>query len=413
MKILHVTQNYYPSLGGSQHTIKKISEFLTEHYSDKVTVITTNSYFGPHRYQFKKISPSEEVINHVKVKRFGFLRLHKKFVKSLGRLYGIIFRKPLPTYFTGIQYGPVSPALKKAVENEPCDVICASSVHYLFADYPLWRKKTSSPKPFVLYGALHLHNNDISKSYKKRIDAADYYIANTGYEKKYLVTHGIEEDKIKVIGTATDILDKADFSVSDEQLKSNYNIPANNKVISFIGRQEISKGIPTLLKAFSLITKKQECLTLVIAGAAGTYSTELEYIVAGNTNILVVTNITDLQKTEILRMSDVLVLPSVEESFGVVFIEAWAFKKPVIGANINAIASLITNNTDGLLFLPGNAQDLAEKIEYLLANKALMHELGNNGYQKFLSNYTWDIVAGRYREVYELAIKKFNKPGRA
>ncbi|HWB24562.1 MAG TPA: glycosyltransferase family 4 protein [Chitinophagaceae bacterium] len=413
MKILHITQNYFPSRGGSQYMIQKISEYLKKTYNDDVTVITTNSYYGPHRREFKKIPQGNEIINGITVKRFGFMSAHKVPFKILGKLTKKIFGAALQDFFTNIQYGPISRTMRSAIIKEPCDVICASTVHYSFADYPLWRKKISRPKPFVMFGALHLHNNAISKSYKKRIIAADYYIANTQYEKDYLITEGIDAEKIKVIGTATDILDNTGNLKPPAELRLKYKIAAEKKIITFIGRQEISKSIKTLIDAFFDLEKRLSNIQLVIAGAEGTYSAQLEAIVAGHKKILLQKNISDEQKAEILSITDVLVLPSVEESFGIVFIEAWAFKKSVIGANIGAIASLISQGEDGLLFSPGNHLDLSKKIEALISSDSLRYNMGEHGHKKFLENYTWDIVANRFRQVYESAIIKYGKKSSA
>ena len=149
-------------------------------------------------------------------------------------------------------------------------------------------------------------------------------------------------------------------------------------------------------------------ICLFIAGAKASDTPHYEKIALQNNAITLYTNITDLQKTEILRITDVLVLPSKEESFGVVFLEAWAFSKAVIGANIGAVASLIDQGGDGLLFEPDNAEDLAKKIKILVENEPLRKTLGNNGNIKFNKNYTWDIVAQKFRAVYEEAIIKFN-----
>jgi glycosyltransferase involved in cell wall biosynthesis len=409
MKILHVTQNYFPSVGGSQQTIKKVSEYLHEKYNDDINVYTTNSYFGPHRRQFKKIEKKEETINGINIKRFPFARFHKPFLKLSSKLSAKGFPKLLPGFFPHLQFGPLSLSMFRAINASDAEVIGASSIHYLFADYPIWRKYFPNPKPFVMYGALHLHNAGLSKQYKKRIAAADYYIANTFFEKKYLIDEGFEEEKIKIIGTATDVFSFADFSIEEKAIKEKHKLPPEKFIITFIGRQETSKGLPLLLNAFSILSETFNNICLLIAGASGTYTRELQIKTSVDNNIFLMNDISDREKADILRITDVFTLASSEESFGVVFIEAWSFSKPVIGADINAIASLVEDGKDGLLFESGNAKSLAAKIEILLKNETLRKKMGENGFKKFKENYTWDIVADKYKEVYESAIKKFHK----
>lgn len=404
MRILHVTQNYHPSVGGTQHTLKKISEIFTEDYKDEVTVLTSNSLYGPNRQKFEKISPQQEVINGVLVKRFSFLKIHKSVIKLIARALKRFFKMPLPGFLYALLSGPVSPAMFKAMATSKADVIGASSVHYLFCWYPAWRKYTKHPKPFVLYGAPHLYNTQLSTLYKKRIQAADYYIANTRFEKDYLVNLGFKENKIMVVGAGSDILSKADFTITDEALIAKYEMTEDTIVITFIGRQEALKGIPVLIKAFSQLREKYKNVILFVCGAAGSYTAELQKLVTSGERIRLFTNITDLKKTEILRITDILVLPSTEESFGVVFLEAWSFGKPVIGAGIGAVASLIEDGSDGLLFEPDNHNNLADKLEILLNDEFLRKEMGMKGYKKFQENFTWDVIAKKFRDVYALAI---------
>jgi len=388
--------------------MKRISEYLSQTTSDDVTVLTSNSLYGPNRAVFKEITVQEEVINGVMVKRFSFVRFHIPLIKLTSKVLRRIFNKPLPELLIAFLSGPISGEMNKAIDNSDADVIGASSIDYLFADYPVKRRKRKNAKPFVIYGALHLHNNKVLGIYKKRIEAADYYIANTLYEKKVIVDMGIDEEKVKVIGAGSDIYQEADFSVSDEQLRAKYNIAPDAIAITYIGRHEVLKGIPMLINAFQQLKATFTHIQLFVCGAAGGYTSHLQMLTAVDNRIQLFTNITDLQKTEILRITDLLVLPSKEESFGVVFLEAWSFSKPVIGANIGAIASLIEDGTDGLLFDADSEQSLAEKMTTLIKNEELRKQMGTAGNKKYRQHYTWDIVAEKFRQVYQLAITKFN-----
>ena len=101
-----------------------------------------------------------------------------------------------------------------------------------------------------------------------------------------------------------------------------------------------------------------------------------------------------------MAAGDVLVFPSSQESFGIVFVEAWACRKPVIGLRSGAIPSIVTDGLDGLLATPGNVAELANAIGELLANPVRRAEMGQAGYDKMCRRYTWDIVAGKFRDVY-------------
>ena len=147
---------------------------------------------------------------------------------------------------------------------------------------------------------------------------------------------------------------------------------------------------------------------MVIAGAATNYTAALQKISAENPDVIICSNLSHKEKCLVLPAADMLVLPSGEESFGVVFIEAWSFCKPVIGANIGAVASVIDNGKDGLLFETNNSESLYKCIELLLNDTDKSISFGNAGFQKVQQKYTWKIIAPAFRNVYEMAIEKFH-----
>ena len=72
MKILHVTQGYFPAIGGTEFLIQKISEELTRQFNDEVTVFTTNCYSGEAFYTptLPRMQTGWEELNGVKIQRF-------------------------------------------------------------------------------------------------------------------------------------------------------------------------------------------------------------------------------------------------------------------------------------------------------------------------------------------------------
>ena len=105
------------------------------------------------------------------------------------------------------------------------------------------------------------------------------------------------------------------------------------------------------------------------------------------------------EKTSALAACEVLCVPSVQESFGGVFVEAWKMGKPVIGADIPAVAEVISDGVDGFIGQP-NAAFLAEKLLTLLSDAPLRERMGKAGLEKAQSCYDWSIIANRIEDVY-------------
>jgi glycosyltransferase involved in cell wall biosynthesis len=85
------------------------------------------------------------------------------------------------------------------------------------------------------------------------------------------------------------------------------------------------------------------------------------------------------------------------------------FSKAVIGARIGAIASLIDEGKDGLLFEPDNAEDLTKQIKNILRNGHENKLMGEAGYAKLQRLYTWDKITETFRSAYLKAIEEFKQ----
>lgn len=105
------------------------------------------------------------------------------------------------------------------------------------------------------------------------------------------------------------------------------------------------------------------------------------------------------EKTDFLSACDVFCMPSIHESFGGVFLEAWMFEKPIIGCDIPPIKELTENGKGGYLvnLVP---EEIAEKIIELIEHKDIAQKMGLWGKQKIQDNYNWDIIADKLRRIY-------------
>jgi phosphatidyl-myo-inositol dimannoside synthase len=88
--------------------------------------------------------------------------------------------------------------------------------------------------------------------------------------------------------------------------------------------------------------------------------------------------------------SDIFALPSTGEGFGIVYLEAMAFAKPVVGAACGGSTDLIEDGTNGLLVAPRDTAALAAALERLLENEALRRELGRRGGEIVRERYAFE-----------------------
>jgi glycosyltransferase involved in cell wall biosynthesis len=111
--------------------------------------------------------------------------------------------------------------------------------------------------------------------------------------------------------------------------------------------------------------------------------------------------ISEGDKRDLLAAGDVFAMPSRTESFGIVYLEAWLYKKPVVGAHAGAVPEVIRDGQDGLVVPFGDVPRLAEAIRSLLKDREQACRLGEAGYQKTIAEYTWDKKYAVLEAVYE------------
>ena len=125
---------------------------------------------------------------------------------------------------------------------------------------------------------------------------------------------------------------------------------------------------------------------------------------ADRERVVLVDDFPDTEAPSILDACDIVTLPSVEESFGMAMIEAWACGKPVIGGDIASTRCIIDAGVDGWLVTPFDASDLAARILDLIDNPQQRADFGEHGRAKVLERYTWDHVADSWEATFHRVV---------
>lgn len=409
MKILHVVQGYIPAIGGTERLIQKVSEKLVARHGDVVTVFTTTAYNCElfWRTDQLQLPAGTEIINGVTVRRFPvFNRLGPVLRLLAGGAY--LLHLPFNDRLRTWQNGPIVPGLGREIIRCDAEVVAASSFPLLHMHTTL-RAGQQKGVPVVLHGGIHTadtygFNRPVIY---KTIRAATAYIANTQFEADYVMTKGVAPEKIHVVGVGVDV--ESLSHVDTGAIRQRYGWATDAPVIAFVGQQVPHKGVDMLLTAMPVIWTEYPQACLLLAGARTSYSEHIDHWLAElspsqRMQVAVINNFPEEEKANIFAACDMLVFPSAHESFGIVILEAWAAGKPVIGVRVGAVASVIDEGKNGLLIRHRSVPDLVTAIRTLIHNPALARELGEHGRQKVLHRYTWDLVADRFREVYQQSI---------
>jgi glycosyltransferase involved in cell wall biosynthesis len=187
---------------------------------------------------------------------------------------------------------------------------------------------------------------------------------------------------------------------SKEELRSQLNLPANSFCILFVGRLEIQKSVDTLIRAIKGLEGDIKDFRLVIVGDGSLRSALEKLVVELNLSDNISFEGVTAQVEKYFKASDVFVLPSVFEGFGIVILEAFRASVPVIATNIEGPRELIQNNVNGLLFEPRDSQTLTRQILELFRSIDRRNFIGENGFKSYKNNFDIAHYAKQIEELY-------------
>jgi glycosyltransferase involved in cell wall biosynthesis len=220
-----------------------------------------------------------------------------------------------------------------------------------------------------------------------------YYINESKFLRKY-------EDKVKAIPNGIH-LEEFNVSHSKEECRTTLNLPLDKKIILFVGALTPRKAPHILVKAMKKIIEDVPDSYLVIVGA-GKLKKELEGMTKKlgiHQKVRFVGFAEDCFKPLYYKSSDVFVLPSFSEGFGIVLLEASACELPLVVSNLEVFKSIIEEGKNGLFSETGDDVDIAKKIIYLLKNDNIREKMGENARKK-VEGFSWVRIAEETEKVY-------------
>jgi sugar transferase (PEP-CTERM/EpsH1 system associated) len=210
----------------------------------------------------------------------------------------------------------------------------------------------------------------------------------------------ITREKIRVIynGVDTDMF-TSDKCVPDK-LKKELKIGENDFVVGFVGRIDPVKDIKTLIDAVYLVRPTIENIKIVIVGEGSEKKALEDYAInKGMGDCLIFTG----QRDDIpafLNMMDIYVQPSLYEGMSNTIIEAMACGCAVIATNAGGNSELIEHDKDGILFKPGNADELSGYIRRLYKDPIKRNSLAERSCEKAKGQFSLSSMVRNYENLY-------------
>ncbi len=367
-----VSDVYYPFPGGITEHVHHLSFFLQKR-GHNVVILTGNHKNG------KNIG-----LNSVKVIRVG-----RGILVPVNRSF-----YSLPVSFN------ITSKIKEVLFRESWDIVHVHGT--LSPTLPLFTLLQSPYVNFMTFHPTHGHSLgfEIFKPLLKRaFDKIEGKIAVSRSAMKSIKRHF--DGEFRIIPNGVDTVRFGPHVAPFKGLKR-----PGEKIVLFVGRLEPRKGVGTLIKAFSIVSRKIKNVKLVIVGDAPLRK-YFEVRARGlNINFLGKVRATDIPA--IYRTADVFVAPATgKESFGIVLIEAMASMVPVVASDIEGYREILGN--DGILVPPGNEKALAEALINLLKNPEISARLALQGRKKVVEHFSWEIVTNLVEDYYFEVLKNAQK----
>jgi glycosyltransferase involved in cell wall biosynthesis len=229
--------------------------------------------------------------------------------------------------------------------------------------------------------------------------AADAVLTLTEAEARELERLGVAPQRLHVIGGAGDQPMPADGARFRATIGS-----TGNPLVVFAGQLYRYKGVPLLVAAGDALRSRGVQVDLAFLGPETRFSRGF-FANHQRPWIHVLGKVDNQTKWDALEAATVVCVPSEQESFGRVYIEAWSKGKPVVASRIPAVSEVVTDGESGLLVHPGSVEELARALERLLTDPQLAERLGANGRREVATRFNWGEVVNRVESVYESLIE--------
>ncbi len=303
-------------------------------------------------------------------------------------------------------------SLKKELENLRPDVI---HVHSIWEHvYPSWQAAQSIGSRFfiTIHGTWQfLYKTPGMKTFKNKLKFWWYY--HSKWKKMVrsataiIALNSIEEriyKKLKApqIYRIPNGVDCQQFR-PDRALESLSLKSISKDFLLFVGAIQEPKGIFTLLEALNILKEQNMNLPLVVAGSGPELEKAQQISRESSLNVSFLGKVPHENIPILMAKANLFILPSFEESFATVYLEAMASGTPCVGTNTGGTPEIIDHEENGYLIEPGNAQMLAHLLKKIFGSsdyKQRLKEMGQKARQKVEKNFDWRVIVPKLLDAY-------------
>jgi phosphatidylinositol alpha-1,6-mannosyltransferase len=226
----------------------------------------------------------------------------------------------------------------------------------------------------------------------------------SSFSQKWLMKVGVNKKRIHIIPPGVDLENFIEKKQKISQLKAQLGLN-NKKVILSIGNITPRKGIDQVVKAVAELRKKiPNVMYLVVGKFIGDEKQKIKKLIRNydlHDTVIFTGEISQDLIASYFYLCDVFCLYTREnkEGFGIVFIEAGACRRPVVGVATGGVTDAVIHQDNGLLVNFGDKNGFQRALHTILTNKHIAKEFGANGYRIVQRKYQWDRQVDKIQKI--------------
>jgi phosphatidyl-myo-inositol dimannoside synthase len=412
MKLLLVTQYYYPFIGGVETHVRQVAqEFLSQGHEVEIVAATFSPcplsannavlYFNlltPAYDSYKDGEVQVHALTPTPIDRLRMLPIAARAIPKLGgKFYTQLNRFGYPFYKS--VFLDRFKALMKDVDV----------VHSLAGNYLGWTAQAAAQEldiPFVCTPFVHPHqwgDDPMSIEYYQRSNAV---IGLLKSDRDYLESIGVSGKKLHTIGVSPDLPPSYD-PVAFRQRHGLENYP----VVLYTGRMMPQKGAQALLNATEKVWATNPEVRFIFIGPHTAESTH--WFDGIDPRIQYLGRVSNQEKADALAACDVFCMPSMSEILPTVYLEAWSLGKAIVGGHAEGLPELIEGNQAGIA-VSQNPREIAIALLRILQDPELGQQFGRSGQAMVAARYSVPAIVNQLRNLYEVLQcdqRQLNRPG--
>lgn len=406
MKILHITSSYWPAfeMGGPIESVHQLNKWLVKKGAE-VTVYTTNACLKNRKDIVLK---KENNLDRVRIFYFPYYGyIHFTFSPALFWLLKKNIKNFDLIHITGVWNFPVfAAAFWARIYKKPYIISPRGSL----MKEPLEKKSPLKKKIFLKFFIKKYLQNATAIHFTAEAEKEEYVKAGLPLKKAIVIPNGLDLNSIFRHPTSPNY---GNIQMSDVQklsFKEKFNIDKNKKIILFLSRLSWKKGLDTLIPAFAEVVKKESKVVLVIIGGDDEgYKKNVEFLISNfklKDKIIFTGMLTGDDKIAAYRESNVFVLPSYSENFGMAVVEAMVAKLPVVITKGVGISVEVEAAGAGLV-VEKEVNQVSEAILKILNNPDLAKKMAKIARKLVESEFSSEKVAEKFIKEYNAILHKF------